>query len=167
MYISEANEKVKKIYEKIDNLNDIKKLEILLSIFNLINNNQINNKNEVNPDLLEDDDIKVFNMELLGFEPNYCTIFLQYNLMLYNVMNREKKLYEDNGNVLGFNYDNEEKVILSSFEKLSFNDKLDFIGELIIRYDNETYLVENKTNVVLCGNRSGFDIARDIKKFKI
>ena len=87
--------------------------------------------------------------------------------MLYNVMNREKKLYEDNGNVLGFNYDNEEKVILSSFEKLSFNDKLDFIGELIIRYDNETYLVENKTNVVLCGNRSGFDIARDIKKFKI
>lgn len=97
MYISEANEKVKKIYEKIDNLNDIKKLEILLSVFNLINNNQINNKNEVNPDLIEDDDIKVFNMELLGFEPNYCTIFLQYNLMLYNAIFGEKNYMKITG----------------------------------------------------------------------
>lgn len=167
MYISEANEKVKKIYEKIDNLNDIKKLEILLSVFNLINNNQINNKNEVNPDLIEDDDIKVFNMELLGFEPNYCTIFLQYNLMLYNAIFGEKKLYEDNGNVLGFNYDNEEKEILSSFEKLSFNDKLDIIAEFIIRYDNGTYIQNNTLPISLHSKLNGFEIANMIKKIKI
>ena len=37
----------------------------------------------------------------------------------------------------------EEKIIIYMFENLSFNDKLDIIRELFIRYDNETYF-ENK-----------------------
>ena len=70
---------------------------------NLINNNQINNKNEENPGLVEDNDLIIFNMESIGFTPNYCTIFLQYNLMEYNLIN------ENNGNILEFKYDNDVK----------------------------------------------------------
>lgn len=166
MYITDTSNKVKELFEKLESMDDIKKLEILMSIFNLINNNQINNKNEENPDLVEDNDLIIFNMESIGFTPNYCTIFLQYNLMEYNLINENSKLYENNGNILGFKYNNDVKEFVSAFEKLSFNDKLDMIAEIIIRYDNETYLSNNKTHAILDGERSGFDIAREIKKLK-
>lgn len=166
MYITDTSNNVKDLFEKLESMDDVKKLEILMSIFNIINNNQINNKNEENPSLVEDNDLIIFNMESIGFTPNYCTIFLQYNLMFYNSISNKKNLYEKDGNIMGFEYSKDESEIISYFEKLSFNEKLDVIAEIIIRYDNETYLSNTKTHAILDGERSGFDIAQLIKKLK-
>lgn len=167
MYLTNTTDNVRNLFKKIANLDDMNKLEILMSIFNLINNNQINNKNEENPDLNEDNDLIIFNMENLGFTSNYCTVFLQYNLiMLYNSISKINKLYEKDGNIMGFNYSKEEKEIISYFEKLTFNEKLDVIAELIIRCDNETFLEKYKLNVSFENNRSGFDIAKSIINYK-
>ena len=73
-----------------------------------MNNNQINDKNEANPDIIEDD-IKIFSLELLGMPSNTNTIFLQYMSMLYNVMTNSKDAYEETGNVMGVEYNNDDK----------------------------------------------------------
>lgn len=166
MYITETTEKVRNLFEKIEQLEDISKMKFLLYTFNGLNNNQVNNKNEPNPDLIEDNDLIIFNLDSIGFAPNICTCFLQYNVMLYNGITKSNDLYEDNGNVIGLTFDENEKKILSTYEKMSFNEKLDIFSELIIRYDNETYF-ENKIPIVTFKNDiSGFDIAILIKEFK-
>ena len=63
MYITNTTENVKKLIEELAKQNDISKLKFLIYIFNLLNNDQINNKNEANPNLTEDDDMKVFNLQ--------------------------------------------------------------------------------------------------------
>lgn len=167
MYITETTENVKKIFEDLNKLDDVGKLKIVLYTFNALNNNLINNKNEINPNLLEDDDLEIFNMTLLGFEENHCTVFLQYNVMLINTITNSKDIYEDNGHIIGLKFTKEEQKIISSFEKLEYNEKLDVFKELFIEYDNQTYFNEKITMVTFNSNMTGFDIAREIDKFKI
>ena len=166
MYITNTTNKVKKLIEKLEKKDDISKLKFLIYIFDLLNNNQINSKNEVNPDLIEEDDVKIFNLEMIGFFPNACTILLQYFAMLYNGITNTKNAYEDNGNVLGIEYSKEDKKIISDFEKMNFNEKLDVLSEIIIRYDNETYFDEKITTISFNSKMSGFDIADKIEKMK-
>ena len=150
----------------MENKNDITKLKFLIYIFNLLNNNQINDRNEPNPDLIEDDDMKIFDSEVIGLSKNACTILLQYFAMLYNGATNSKDAYEYNGNVIGIYLNNEEKEIASKFEKLNFNEKLDVFSEVIVRYDNETYFDERTLVVSLNSELSGFDIAHTIQKYK-
>ena len=150
----------------MENKNDITKLKFLIYIFNLLNNNQINDKNESNPDLIEDDDMTMLNSEAIGLTINACTILLQYFAMLYNGATNSKDAYEYNGNVIGIYLNNEEKEIASKFEKLNFNEKLDVFSEVIVRYDNETYFDERTLVVSLNSELSGFDIAHTIQKYK-
>ena len=165
MYITNTTEEVRKLIEKLETASDITKLKFLIYIFGLLNNNQINDRNEPNPDLIEDD-MKIFNSEVIGLTANACTILLQYFAMLYNGMTDSKDAYEDNGNILGVNYNKEDKKLVSKFEKLNFNEKLDVFSEIIIRYDNENYF-DNKILVVsLNSELNGFDIAKIIQTFK-
>ena len=166
MYITNTTEDVRKLVEELEGKNDICKLKFLIYIFNLLNNNQINDRNEPNPDLLEDDNLKIFNLEAIGFSPNACTILLQYFAMIYNGMSNSKDAYEDNGTIMGIMYSNEDKNIASQFEKLNYNEKLDVFSEVIVRYDNETYFDERTLVVSLNSELSGFDIAHTIQKYK-
>ena len=166
MYITNTTEDVRKLVEELERKNDICKLKFLIYIFNLLNNDQINNKNETNPNLIEDDDMKVFNLQSIGFSPNACTILLQYFVMIYNVMTDSKDAYEDNGTVIGINYNEEDKRIASQFERLSYNEKLDVFSEVIIRYDNETYFVEKTLVLSFDSELDGFNFAKMIKDFK-
>lgn len=161
MYI-EANEKVRKIFEKLEKVEDVSKLKFLIYTFNLLDNNQLNNKNEANPDLIENDDLIVFNMDSLEL----CRTFLTYFVSLYNIINKENQIYEDNGNVIGIEYNEVERAIISQFENLKFNDKLDVFKELFIRYDNETYFRRKITTLTFDANLNGFVLAREIDKFK-
>ena len=141
------------------------KLYQLLKV-QLLNNNQINDKNEANPDLIDDNDIKIFTLDMAGLSENACTILLEYFVMLYNGLTNTKDAYEDNGNVLGIIYNDEDIKLDSQFEKLDYNEKLDVFSEIIIRYDNETYF-ENKITIISFDSKSsGFDIANMIKKYK-
>ena len=142
MYITNTTEDVKKLIEELERRNDICKLKFIIYVFNLLNNNQVNDKNELNPDLLEDDNLKIFNLEAIGLSPNACTILLQYFAMIYNGMTNSKDAYEDNGTIMGITYSKEDQNIVSQFEKLDYNEKLDVFSEIIIRYDNETFFDE-------------------------
>ena len=166
MYITETTENVKKLIEGLEKKDDITKLKFLIYIFGLLNNSQINDKNEANPDLFENDDIKIFTLDMVGLSENACTILLEYFVMLYNGLTNTKDAYEDNGNVLGIVYDKEDKKLDSQFEKLDFNEKLDVFSEIIIRYDNETYFDKKLTIISFDSKSSGFDIAKMIKNYK-
>lgn len=166
MYITDTTDNVRKLIEKIEKKDDVSKLKFLIYIFDLLNNNQINDKNEVNPDLIEDDNMKIFNLEMIGLSPNACTILLQYFVMLYNGITNTKKAYEDNGSVLGIEYSKEDRETISLFEKMVFNEKLDVFSEIIIRYDNETYFDKKITIMSFDSKLNGFDLANIIKKIK-
>lgn len=166
MYITNTTEDVRKLVEELERKNDICKLKFIIYIFNLLNNNQINDKNEPNPDLVEDDNLKIFNLEAIGLSLNACTILLQYFAMIYNGMTNSKDAYEDNETVMGITYSKEDQNIASQFEKLDYNEKLDVFSEIIIRYDNETFFDE-KTLVLSFGSElDEFNIAKMIKDFK-
>lgn len=166
MYITNTTDNVRSLIEELEQKKDLNKLRFLIYIFNLLNNNQINDKNEANPDLTDDEDIKIFNLEMTGLSPNSCTILLQYFASLYNTITKSNEVYEDSGNVMGINYDKEDNDIISKFEKLDFNEKLDLFSEIIIRYDNETYFDKKITMLSFDSELSGFDIAKQIKDFK-
>lgn len=166
MYITNTTDNVRILIEELGQKEDINKLKFLIYIFGLLNNNQINDKNEANPDLIEDDDMKIFNLEMTGMSENSCTILLQYFVMLYNIMTNKNDVYEDNGNIIGVKYDKEDNETIYKFEKLDFNEKLDVFSEIIIKYDNETYFDEKITMISFDSELSGFDIAKRIKDFK-
>ena len=166
MYITNTTENVKKLIEELERRNDIYKLKFIIYVFNLLNNNQVNDKNELNPDLLEDDNLKIFNLEAIGLSPNACTILLQYFAMIYNGMTNSKDAYEDNGTIMGITYSKEDQNIVSQFEKLDYNEKLDVFSEIIIRYDNETFFDERTLVLSFGSELDGFNITKMIKDFK-
>lgn len=166
MYITETTDNVKKLIEELDKREDLNKLKFLIYIFGLLNNNQINDKNEANTNLIENDDMKILSLELLGMSENANTIFLQYLVMLHNIMTESKDAYEDNGNVIGVKYSDDDKKLASTFEKLDFNEKLDVFSEIIIRYDNETYFTNKITMITFDSKSNGFEIAKQIQNFK-
>ena len=166
MYITETTEKVKELFNELNEQDNITKMRFILYIFNLLNNNQINNKNEANPDL-EDDELIIFNFSSIGLPSDYCLAFLFYNTFVYNKLVGNKEAYEDNGVILGINYNDTDKKLISKFEKLDFNEKLDIFSEIIIRYDNETYFDEKITMLSFDDELNGFEIAKLIQKFKL
>lgn len=166
MYITETTDNVRKLMEEIEHQEDISKLKFLIYIFGLLNNNQINDKNEANPDLMEDNNVKIFNLESIGLPFNACTVLLQYFVMLYNGITNTKDIYEDTGNIIGVAYSSEEKTSLAKFEKLGFNEKLDIFSEIIIRCDNETYFKSNIVIPMFDSTSNGYAIAKRIKSLK-
>lgn len=166
MYISNVGEDVSKLFSYIEKLNDESKLKVLIYILNIINNNQINDRNETNPELLLDDDLKILKFSFIGLNDNHCEIFIKYLISVYSIMNKYDKVMYIENNVEGLVYTEEEKIIIYKFENLSFNDKLDIIRKLFIRYDNETYFKNKITMVTFDSKLDGFDIANNIIKFK-
>lgn len=166
MYITETTDNVRKLMEEIEHQEDISKLKFLIYIFGLLNNNQINDKNDANPDLMEDNNVKIFNLESIGLPFNACTVLLQYFVMLYNGITNTKDIYEDTGNIIGVAYSSEEKTLLAKFEKLGFNEKLDIFSEIIIRCDNETYFKSNIVIPMFDSTSNGYAIAKRIKSLK-
>lgn len=167
MYITNTTDKLKEIIEELEEKDDLTKLKFLIYIFGLLNNNQINDKNESNPDFVEDENLKIFNLQAIGMSENANTILLQCFAMNYNLMTDTKDVIEDNGNIIGINYNKYDEEIASKFERLEFEDKLDLFSEIIIRFDNDTYFENDNSPVSLDSNLSGFDIAKRIQEFKI
>lgn len=165
MYIENTTDNVRNLIKELETKEDLNKLKFFIYIFGLLNNNQINENNEANPNLI-DKDIKIFTLDIVGLSYNACTILLEYFVMLYNELTNTKKAYIDNTNVIGIEYDKDDKNLISKFERLSFNEKLDMFSEIIIRYDNETYFKDKITILTFDSKLSGFDIAKIIQEYK-
>ena len=164
MYITETTENVRKLMDEIEKTNDINKLKFLIYVFGLLNNNQINDKNDANPILMNDDNIEIFTLSLIGFDENTCTIFLQNLVMAYNILTKSNNAYEENGNAFGLSLNETDKKISSNFEKLKFNEKLDVFREIFIKLENESFFDNKYHMITLSGN--GFNIASNITKLK-
>lgn len=165
MYIENTTDNVRNLIKELEIKEDLNKLKFLIYIFELLNNNQINENNEANPNLI-DKDIKIFTLDIVGLTYNACTILLEYFVMLYNGLTNTKKAYMDNTNVIGIEYDKDDKNLISKFESLSFNEKLDMFSEIVIRYDNETYFKDKITILTFDSKSNGFDIAKIIQEYK-
>lgn len=166
MYITETTNNVRNLIEILESMGDISKLKFVIYVFGQMNNNQINSKNEVNPDLIEDNELIVFNLNSIGVENSINEQFLQYCMSLYNKTVNTKDLYELNGNIIGLKFNEIELTIISYFEKLNFIEKLDVFSEIFIRLDNEAYF-KNINNIYLNTNLDGYTIAKLIQKLKV
>ena len=168
MYITETTENVKKNYMEVEKLDDIGKIKFLIYVTGLINNNQINSKNEINPSTLEEDDLDIFNFETIGYDNAFGENFLCYYVDVYKKHSKNNEtILEENGNAIGINYNDADKKVISQFMNLNFNERLDLISELFIRIDNETYFNALILPAPLSLELSGFDIANIIKKLKV
>ena len=108
MYLKNTSDEVKKITEKINELDKENKLKFISYILNLWDNDQINSLNETNPDLLDDSIcIDIFNPSSIGYH-DLVTKLKEY-------WNHTYKLYHL--------YRKEYKSVIPLFEKLSFKKR--------------------------------------------
>ncbi len=139
MYITDTTDNVRKVFDKMAKFEDSGRLKFVIYVFDRLNSGHINSKNEVNPNLTEDEDIIIFNLDMIGLNNNFAEIYLEYLTMVFNnVGTLLSKAYQENGNVMGIHYNKYDKPLLSMFEKLSYNEKLDALAEIFIRLGNET-----------------------------
>lgn len=158
--------KINYLFEKLEKEDDKNKLKFLLYVCNNMNNNLINNKNTIVLNIEEDEDLEIFNFEKMGLSPTYGDAILSLLSGIHNFYFKdEKELYPEYGFVCELEFDKSIKKIITLFEKLSYIEELDFISELIIRYDNETYF-EKIVSLKLLEAKNGYDIAKTIIEYK-
>ena len=141
MYLKNTSNDVKKIMEKIGELDKINKLKFITYILNLWNNNQINSLNETNPDLLDDSvDINIFNPRSIGY-PDLVKMLKEYWNHFYQIYRFYLKEYKD---------------LITLFERLSFKEKKDVLSEVFLLLEHDELLPDNV---------DGYEIAILIIKF--
>lgn len=74
MYIENTTDNVRNLIKELETKDDMNKLKFLIYIFGLLNNNQINEDNEANPNLI-DKDIKILTLDIAGY---YLIMHVQY-----------------------------------------------------------------------------------------
>ena len=95
MYLKTTSYDVKKIMEKIGELDKINKLKFITYILNLWNNNQINSLNEINPDLLDGSiDINIVNPSSIGY-PDLVKMLKEYWNHFYQIYRFYPKEYKE------------------------------------------------------------------------
>lgn len=166
MYITNTTDNVRKVFDKMAKFEDSGRLKFVIYVFDRLNSGHINSKDEVNPNLIEDDEMVIFNLDTIGITNNFAEIYLEYLTMVFNnVATKLSKSYQENGNVMGIHYNKYDKPLLSMFEKLSYNEKLDALAEIFIRLGNEI-LFNDKYPMLELGI-DGFETARNIIEQKI
>lgn len=141
MYLKNTSNVVKKIIEKLNELDNENKLKFTSYVLNLWDNDQINSLNEINPDLLDDSIcIDIFNPSSIGYR------YLVAKLKEY--WNYTYKLYQL--------YRKEYKSVIPLFEKLSFKEKKDVLAEIFLILEHDELLPDNVNS---------YEIARMIVKY--
>ena len=141
MYLKNTSNDVKKIMEKIGELDKINKLKFITYILNLWNNNQINSLNEINPDLLDGSiDINIVNPSSIGY-PDLVKMLKEYWNHFYQIYRFYLKEYKD---------------LITLFERLSFKEKKDILSEIFLHLEHDELLPDNI---------DGYEIANLIIKF--
>ena len=141
MYLKNTSNDVKKIMEKIGELDKINKLKFITYILNLWNNNQINSLNEINPDLLDGSiDINIVNPSSIGY-PDLVKMLKEYWNHFYQIYRFYQKKY---------------KELITLFERLSFKEKKDVLSEIFLHLEHDELLPDNI---------DGYEIANLIIKF--
>ncbi len=159
MYIADTTDLVRDLFSNLEKLNENERNDFSLYLFNCINCNQINIRNEVNSQLIIDD-IETFNFNIIGFSNDDIEYIIFQLLQLHNKDIKSKYVY-DRGNVLGIEYKTNTIKNISYFERLSFFEKLDVIAEMIIRIFN------SKIIKPLNNDFNEYVMAREICRYKL
>ncbi len=166
MYITDTTNNVRDFIESFDIKNDYGKMKVMMYIFEKVDNGQINSKNIANPNIGDNEDIEIFTFERIELTNKTCDILLQFFAMAFRELYKENVQYVDN-HFIGLDYNEKDKIILSQFEKLSYNEKLDVISELVIRYNNNSMFKNQEIHIPFNDDVDGFELARLIQKLKI
>ena len=141
MYLNNMSDEVKELVLKINELDKDNKLKFINYIFDLLDKNQINSLNEVNPNLLDDSiDIEIFNPSSIDYRYLVIEIkeYWNYKYNLYRL------------------YPKEYRKLILVFDKLLFKEKKDVLAELFLLLEHEELLSDNI---------DGYEIARRIIKY--
>ncbi len=93
MYLKSTCNNIRKIMEKLDNLDSNNQIKFISHLLNLWNNDLINNLNVINPSFLDDDvDIKIFNPNSIGYSYMLIKEIIEY----LNVSFKLYQLYPNN-----------------------------------------------------------------------
>ena len=141
MYLNNMSDEVKELVLKINELDKDNKLKFINYIFDLLDKNQINSLNEVNPNLLDDGiDIEVFNPSSIDYRYLVIEIkeYWNYKYNLYRL------------------YPKEYRKLILVFDKLLFKEKKDVLAELFLILEYDELLPDNIDN---------YEIARRIIKY--
>lgn len=144
MYL-DTTDKVKKLYDRFEQLEIKDRIKFTIYILDKLNNNLINEINEVNPHAT-DEDFEIFNFDTFGMNVNDGLEIIYYLIEMLKDYVDENIVYSNN--LIIINYD-DIKELLSKFEKLSFKEKIDVVEELLIRYDNNTLLDDRELIIKL------------------
>ena len=155
MYLN-TTDKVKKLYDRFEQLGTKDWIKFTIYILDKLNNNLINERNEVNPSTT-DEDFEIFNFETFGMNINDGLEIIYYLINMLKDYVNENIVYSNH--LIIVNYD-DIKELLSKFEKLSFKEKIDVVEELLIRYDNNTLLDDREFIIKL------LDIIYNIEFYK-
>lgn len=86
------------------------------------------------------------------------------------------KMFKDEGyNILTLDFRNPSlsnhlnilEPIIREYEQFTFNEKLDVFSEVIIKYDNESFLKEKITIMSFDSKSNGYDLAHLIQEMKV
>lgn len=164
MFIINSSREVKTIMECVDSLKDYQKLQVFIPIFEQWSNNQINDKNEANPDLIDEEEIIIFNPSSIELD-NVFGISLVGEIYLFLVQKYSIKASEIVSESFDMQlvHDREELQVLKKFERLSFKDKIDVVVEIILLLGN--FKIKGAGNEIM-DSKICFDIARKILDYK-
>ena len=141
MFLKNTSDEVKELVLKINELDKENKLKFINYIFDLLDKNQINSLNEVNPNLLDDGiDIEIFNPSSIDYRYLVIDIkeFFNYKYSLYRL------------------YPKEYRKLIPVFKRLSFKKKKDVLAELFLVIEHDELLPDNI---------DGYEIVRRIIKY--
>lgn len=115
MYIK-TNDYVKEFFNKFENENNLKKLEFMVYIVDSIKNDMVNEKNEVNVNLI-DEEINVFNFKTIGYLNNEEDNLIEYLLSVFYKKTGVSIIYDSS--ILNYDFESINEYI-HLFENATF-----------------------------------------------
>ena len=162
MYLSNTSKKVKDLFDRFEQFKNTTKLEICIYLFEEWNNGLINEKNITNP-TTTDEDYEIFKPINVGLSEHFGHSIGCILLGVLNNFTDEVQVITDD--LLSIRLDKDANNWISTYEKIDFSEKIDVIGELLIRNDNEE-LYEGLTHFPVISEDDAFNIALNIKDYK-
>lgn len=138
MYLKNVNIEFNNSMNEFEHLEENEQIGFIKYVLERFDNDQINSLDEENPNLLDDTiNISIFNPISIGYDNNLISEITKY---------LNYRLYQKSTNDL-----------LSKYEKLSFEDKINVVTEIILFLESKDLLPDYL---------DGYSVARAILNYK-
>jgi len=111
----------------------------------------------------------VFNFKKIGIPNTKFENLIERILLLYNGTSCFKKKHYClfcNGNIIGIRYSIEQENLISSFNEMNYENKIDVIEEFIKLFDKEICFNEKIIILNNSSNVTGYEITEAIDRYK-